>query len=317
MNNNTTYKDSPLGKIPSDWEVKTLSKLTTLCTNGFVGKAKEHYDENGTGVLYIQGFNVTEGGFNLYGIKKIKSYFHEKNKKSQLKEGDLLTIQTGDIGVTSIVPKNLEGSNCHALVISRFKREIASPHFYVQFFNSVQGRRILKTIETGSTMKHLNVGDMIHLNLPLPPLPEQTRIAEVLSAWDKAISNVQATIEQLELRNKWLMQELLTGKRRLKGFSGEWKEVRMKEVFDRVTRKNTENNTNVVTISAQRGFVRQTDFFNKNIASEITDNYFLVEKGEFCYNKSYSNGYPWGATKRLNDYEKAVVTTLYICFKIK
>jgi type I restriction enzyme S subunit len=91
----------------------------------------------------------------------------------------------------------------------------------------------------------------------------------------------------------------------------------MKDVFDRVTRKNTENNTNVVTISAQRGFVRQTDFFNKNIASEITDNYFLVEKGEFCYNKSYSNGYPWGATKRLNDYEKAVVTTLYICFKIK
>ena len=82
-------------------------------------------------------------------------------------------------------------------------------------------------------------------------------------------------------------------------------------------RKNGETNTNVVTISAQRGFVRQRDFFNKNIASELLDNYFLVEKGEFCYNKSYSNGYAWGATKRLNDFEKAVVTTLYICFGIK
>lgn len=88
-------------------------------------------------------------------------------------------------------------------------------------------------------------------------------------------------------------------------------------MFDRVTRKNTEGNTTVITISAQRGFVRQTDFFNKNIASEITDNYFLVKKGEFCYNKSYSNGYPWGATKRLNDFDKAVVTTLYICFGVK
>jgi len=78
-----------------------------------------------------------------------------------------------------------------------------------------------------------------------------------------------------------------------------------------------EGNTTVVTISAQRGFIRQTDFFNKSVASEITDNYFLVEKGEFCYNKSYSNGYPWGATKRLKDFEKAVVTTLYICFGIK
>ncbi len=114
------------------------------------------------------------------------------------------------------------------------------------------------------------------------------------------------------------MQNLLTGKKRLKGFEKEkWKETLISNVFDRVTRKNTEGNTTVVTISAQRGFVRQTDFFNKNIASEITDNYFLVEKGEFCYNKSYSNGYPWGATKRLKDFDKAVVTTLYICFGLK
>jgi type I restriction enzyme S subunit len=53
------------------------------------------------------------------------------------------------------------------------------------------------------------------------------------------------------------------------------------------------------------------------VASDIIDNYFLVEKGEFCYNKSYSNGYPWGATKRLTDFDKAVVTTLYICFTLK
>jgi type I restriction enzyme S subunit len=123
------------------------------------------------------------------------------------------------------------------------------------------------------------------------------------------------------------MQNLLSGKKRLpafanasageKGFRGEWKETAMGVIFERIIRKNTEANSNVVTISAQRGFVRQTDFFNKSIASEIIDNYFLVQKGEFCYNKSYSNGYPWGATKRLKNFDKAVVTTLYICFGIK
>jgi type I restriction enzyme S subunit len=113
------------------------------------------------------------------------------------------------------------------------------------------------------------------------------------------------------------MQNLLTGKKRLTGFSGEWNEIMMSKMFEGVTRKNSEGNSNVVTISAQRGFVRQTDFFNKTIASDIVINYFLVEKGEFCYNKSYSNGYPWGATKRLKVFDKAVVTTLYICFKIK
>jgi type I restriction enzyme S subunit len=139
----------------------------------------------------------------------------------------------------------------------------------------------------------------------------------VLSTADAAIHTTEKLIAQKELRKKWLMQQLLTGKKRLKGFDGEWVEKKLSDLFDRVTRKNLEGNTTVVTISAQRGFVRQTDFFNKNIASEITDNYFLVERGEFCYNKSYSNGYPWGATKRLNDFDKAVVTTLYICFGVK
>ena len=113
------------------------------------------------------------------------------------------------------------------------------------------------------------------------------------------------------------MQKLLTGKKRLKGFGGEWKLIKLGNIAERITRKNEEDNKNVVTISAQRGFVVQTDFFNKSVASEILDNYYLVHKDEFCYNKSYSNGYPMGAIKRLKSFDKAVVTTLYICFKLK
>jgi len=133
---------------------------------------------------------------------------------------------------------------------------------------------------------------------------------------DTAINKNDLLIAKKELQKKWLMQTLLTGKKRLKGFDRKWRKIKMKDMFERVIRKNNVGNTNVVTISAQRGFVRQTDFFKKNIASELLDNYFLVVKGEFCYNKSYSNGYPWGATKRLKAYDKAVVTTLYICFGI-
>lgn len=216
--------------IPSDWEVKELGDLTSLCTNGFVGKAKESYDETGDGVLYIQGYNVTEGGFNLKGIKKVTQAFHKKNNKSNLKDSDLLTIQTGDIGVTTIVPKELEGSNCHALIISRFNLEVAFPLFYCHFFNSGMGRRILKTIETGSTLKHLNVGDMVNIKLPLPPLPEQKAIAQVLSTADAAIQTTEKLIAQKELLKKWLMQQLLTGKKRLKGFDGDWKEYQLKKL---------------------------------------------------------------------------------------
>lgn len=94
----------------------------------------------------------------------------------------------------------------------------------------------------------------------------------------------------------------------------DWEETRFKRMFSRLSRKNKENNDNVLTISAQYGLISQRDFFNKDIASEDKINYFLLHKGEFAYNKSYSNGYPFGALKRLDMYEKGIVSPLYICF---
>ncbi|WP_270694296.1 MULTISPECIES: restriction endonuclease subunit S [unclassified Aeromonas] len=117
------------------------------------------------------------------------------------------------------------------------------------------------------------------------------------------------------------MQQLLTGKKRLRDnkgvrFCGEWKLDKLSKIFERVTTKNDGKSTNVVTISGQQGLIRQEDFFKKSVASDILDGYFLLMKGQFAYNKSYSNGYPMGAIKRLNRYADGVVTTLYICFEI-
>lgn len=187
-------------------------------------------------------------------------------------------------------------------------------------FNLIQTNDFIQAANVSSGSKMPRADWNYIINFPFSIInskDKQKAIAQVLSTADAAIHTTEKLIAQKELRKKGLMQQLLTGKKRLKGFGGEWKEKKLSDLFDRVTRKNTEGNTTVVTISAQRGFVRQTDFFKKNIASEITNNYFLVERGEFCYNKSYSNGYPWGATKRLSDFEKAVVITLYICFGVK
>ncbi|HDX6297918.1 TPA: hypothetical protein RPV52_001875, partial [Campylobacter fetus subsp. venerealis] len=97
----------------------------------------------------------------------------------------------------------------------------------------------------------------------------------------------------------------------------EWEVVRLGDVFQRVTRKNTVNSDNVLTISAQNGLIKQENFFTKSVASKDLSNYILLEKGEFAYNKSYSSGYPMGATKRLNLYNYGVLSNLYIYFKIK
>lgn len=97
---------------------------------------------------------------------------------------------------------------------------------------------------------------------------------------------------------------------------GEWEIVILGDIFERVTDKNKENCQNVVTISAQHGLVSQYDYFNKNVAAANVTNYYLIEKGDFAYNKSRSQGYPFGAIKQLRYYDKGVVSTLYICFRL-
>jgi len=226
------YKKTEVGVLPDEWGVETLGAITTLLTNGFVGTVTNFYTKHDDGVLYIQGYNVEANGYNLHGIKRVTKAFHLQHQKSCLQEGDLLTIQTGDIGVTTFVPKEFEGANCHALVISRFDKRTAVPSYYCQYFNSELGRIAFKEIETGTTMKHLNVGDMFKLPLPVPPLPEQRAIAAALSDVDTMIASLDRLIAKKRDMKQATMQVLLTGKRRLPGFSGEWKVMKLGEVAD-------------------------------------------------------------------------------------
>lgn len=100
-------------------------------------------------------------------------------------------------------------------------------------------------------------------------------------------------------------------------FNDIWKPYQLKEISSRVIRKNKGNISRLVlTISAENGLVDQEEFFNRKIASSNIEGYYLLENGEFAYNKSYSKNYPWGAVKRLDAYDKGVVSTLYICFKL-
>jgi type I restriction enzyme, S subunit len=222
------YKQTEVGVIPEDWRTPALGSLTALMTNGFVGTATTHYASNDNGILYIQGYNVEENSFNFHGIKFVTEDFHRVHMKSCLQGGDLLTVQTGEVGLTTIVPDSLTGSNCHALIISRVDKKRVSPVFISYYLNSKPGRSRLKLIETGTTMKHLNVGDMLQFRLPLPPTKaEQQAIAEVLSDADALIESLEQLIAKKSLIKQGAMQELLSGKKRLPGFGGEWRVRRL------------------------------------------------------------------------------------------
>ncbi len=156
----------------------------------------------------------------------------------------------------------------------------------------------------------------------LPSNPdEQQRIAECLKSLDEMISAQAQKVESLKSQKKGLAQQLFpqpgetVPKLRFPGFTGDWEEKKLGKVFSRLTRKNAENNQNVLTISAQYGLISQLDFFKKSVAAADVTGYYLLHKGEFAYNKSSSQGKPVGAIKPLKLYDKGVVSTLYICFK--
>ena len=306
-NRNTFYNS----EIPEDWEVKHFEDVADIDKESLNGNTSKDYEFD-----YISLSDVNSNDFKIETSRQFYSTAPSRARRV-VKKGNILmsTVRPNLQGFSLIRNdvKDLIASTGFAVIAAK---KCSSEFFYHYLFCSSISKQFYQLL-VGSNYPAINSSDVRKLKILLPPLSEQKAIAQLLSTWDNAITKTQILIAKKEERKKWLMQNLLIGKKRLKGFEKKWKEVRLKDLFERVTRKNNVGNTNVVTISAQRGFVRQTDFFNKSIASEILDNYFLVDKGEFCYNKSYSNGYTWGATKRLKDFDKAVVTTLYICFGIK
>ena len=104
---------------------------------------------------------------------------------------------------------------------------------------------------------------------------------------------------------------------RFKGFTEAWEQRKLGDICERVTRKNKNQESDLpLTIASQYGLIDQRDFFNKVVAAKDMSNYYLLKKGEFAYNKSYSNGFDYGSIKRLNAYEQGCLSTLYICFGI-
>lgn len=304
------YKKTKLGWIPEDWEVSELGKMGEVIS-GLTYSPKMISED---GIIVLRSSNVKDGQIvyddNVYVT--IDEDFYNPTSVGDI----LICVRNGSrslIGKNAIIDDTAAGVAFGAFM-SIF-RTTNYRYIYQLFDTDYYYKEIHRNL--GATINSINSKNLKKFQFPFPPDQEQKAIASCLGTWDTAIASLKRLIQAKENQKQGLMQQLLSGKKRLPGFEGEWEEKRFSDITERVKRKNTELDDTVVTISAQRGFVLQEDFFNKRVASSTLLNYTLVHKGEFCYNKSYSNGYPMGAFKRLDDFEKAVVTTLYICFALK
>ena len=177
-------------------------------------------------------------------------------------------------------------------------------------------------IAQGVSVVHLYSNELKKLSVSLPQRDEQNKIANFIGLLDRRIAVQSKLIEDLKKVKISLMEKLFclpkerTPKLRLYKVADDWQRIKLSDVVERVTIRNRANScTRVLTIAAQHGLIDQQDFFNKQIASSNLSTYYLLHRGDFAYNKSYSSEYPWGAVKRLDDYDDGVLSSLYICFR--
>jgi type I restriction enzyme S subunit len=300
------YKATALGIIPQEWEVMRLGDIVSITS----GESPSLYHLK------------AEGKYPYVKVEDLNNCEKYQESSREYSDDNNTTIKAGSIifpkrgasilnNKVRIAAKDIQ-MDSNMMAITPHTAIVDTEFLYIRILHE----RLYRIADT-SSIPQINNKHIIPYKIAVPPLAEQRKIADVLGVWDEAIEKQARLIEKLALRKRALMQRLLSAKLRLPGFSEPWQKVKLGDICERVTRKNIEDNQNVMTISAQRGFVAQTDFFNKSVASETLESYYLVFRDEFCYNKSYSNGYPMGAIKRLSEAEKAVVTSLYICFNVK
>ena len=228
----TNFKHTDLGLIPHDWEVKTLEESTQRVSVGLATSVTKYYSR--TGVPMFRNLNIKENRLDDSDILYLDETFANANPTKKIHKDDVLTVHTGYVGISCVVPEKYEGALTFTTLITTTKRDLLSPNYLSLYLNSNMGMNEVSLLQAGGGRNNLNVNDFINLRITLPPtLAEQERIAGALSSIDTLIGALTEQIEKKRHIKQGAMQQLLTGKKRLAGFTGAWKNVTFEDVVER------------------------------------------------------------------------------------
>ena len=242
--------------IPKEWEVKRLGEICTHFKSGTTITAKE---------ISEKGLYPVYGGNGLRGYSN--TYTHN---------GDYILI-------------GRQGALCGNINFVCGKSYISEHAIAVQTDENMMWLRYklenwnLNRFSESSAQPGLSVEKLVRYKLTVPTLNEQIGIATILQLWDTAIEKQSELIEKLKLRKRALMQQLLTGKKRLPGFSGEWKEVKLGDVFDERNETNRDG-LSLLSITGDRGVIYQSDSDKRDISNDDKSKYKRICPNDIGYN---------------------------------
>ena len=305
------YKKTLLGVIPKEWKVK---RLEFLCSN------KGDYGINAPAVTYSKDLptylRITDIDDDGRFITVNKTSVNSSNSENfHLQEGDIVFARTGaTVGKTYLYNPN-DGDLVFAGFLIRFSPDIQKiiPSFLRAYTNTSIYWNWVKIISQRSGQPGINAAEYCSLQIPVPPLKEQQKIVKILSVWDKAIEKQTQLIEKLELRKKGLIQQLLTGKKRLPGGSREWKKIAIKDFAIDISLKNTHNeNWEVLSCTKYDGLVPSLQYFGRQVFSKDITQYKIVPQYCFAY---ATNHIEEGSIGYQSTYRNALISPMYTVFK--
>ena len=325
-----TYKEQNKLNVPhlrfpefqGEWEKHGLSEYLDF-KNGLNPDSKRF----GKGIKFISVMDILNNPVITYDCIRASVQATDAEISSfSVENGDILFQRSSetleDVGRANVYIDD-RVAVFGGFVIRGKKKANYNPLFFRYLLSSPYARK--RIIPMGAGAQHFNIGQegLSKVLLNFPSIEEQTKIASLLHLLDERIATQSKLIEDLKKLKSAIVEKVFCSPYqeypmcRIEGFEQALSTYKMSDFSSRIATKNKDSKCSLVlTIAAQYGLVNQESFFNKSVASENLTGYYLLHKGEFAYNRSYSAGYDWGAVKRLDNYDEGVLSTLYICFKI-
>lgn len=217
----TSTQKTEIGTLPADWSVVHLVALAEKVMVGIASAATHAY--RSTGVTMFRNQNIRPGVLDTQDVLYIDPEYEQTYKNKRLKAGDLLTARTGYPGTTSLVPAGFDGAQSFTTLITRPRSGSVDPHYLCLYINGRAGQRYFEQAQIGGGQKNVNAASLKLLPVALPGTrSEQRAIADALTDADALIESLEQLLTKKRQIKQGAMQELLTGKRRLPGFSGPW-----------------------------------------------------------------------------------------------
>ena len=287
----TGYKDSAVGVIPQEWEVRTFQELGSMLGTNTLSRDKMNECSGCAQNIHYGDVLVKYGEVldcTSMNIPWVNSDYGNANLGTNLQNGDVVISDTAEdhtVGKATEVQgvgKKIVLSGLHTIAF-RPNAGMFAPNFLGYYFNSTIYRAQLYPLIQGIKVCSISKKAISNTKLAVPPMEEQRKIAEILGVWDEAIEKQSRLIEKLELRKRALMQRLLTGRTRLPGFTTPWQKVKLGEIFKERNETKCEH-LPLLSITAERGVILQSESDKKDTSNDDKSKYKRICPNDIGYN---------------------------------